>query len=126
MNERKTVDEIIADEQLWSAGSMLLYHVTLEENVRSIMIEGIRPDLARGKAQASWYVSKAGILWAIAHTSLRHNVPVSELVVMPSLLPCLVTKRTGIKYAWCTKSRFTPEHWTPAEFYVYQQEDGNE
>lgn len=124
MNERKTVDEIIEEENLWSNGSAILYHVTPEYNLDNIMREGVRPDLARGKMSASWYVSKHGIVWAIAHTSLRHDLPVSNLIVMTCMLPMLVTKRTGIKHAFCTKSRFTPEYWTPAEYFLYPK--GNE
>ena len=126
MNEIQAVDEIIAEEKLWSNGSAILYHVTPEYNLEAIMREGVRPDLARGKMQSSWYVSKRGIVWAIAHTSLRHSLSVANLVVLTTMLPMLVTKRTGIKHAFCTKSRFTPEYWTPAEYFLYPQGGENE
>lgn len=126
MNTKKAVDEIITEEGLWSNGSAVLYHVTPEHNIDAIMREGVRPDLARGKTQAAWYVNKHGIVWAIAHTSLRHDLPVSNLVVLTTMLPMLVTKRTGIRNAFCTKSRFTPEYWTPAEYFLYPKGDENE
>lgn len=126
MNERETVDEIIAEEKLWSNGSAILYHVTPEYNLEAIMREGVRPDLARGKMQAAWYVSKKGITWAIAHTSLRHDLSVANLVVLTSMLPMLAVKRTGIRNAFCTKSRFTPEYFTPAEYFLYTEWSENE
>ena len=126
MNERQTVDEIIEGEKLWSNGSVILYHITPEYNVESIMRDGVRPDLSRGKLSASWYVTKHGIVWALAHTSLRHDLPVSNLVVMTSMLPVLVVKKTGIRNAFCTKSRFTPEYWTPAEYFINMEVFPNE
>jgi hypothetical protein len=126
MNEKQTVDEIIANEGIWSGGSLMLYHVTPEYNLDSIMREGIRPDLARGKMSASWYVNKHGITWAIAHTSLRHDLSVANLVVLTCMLPTLNTKRTGIRNAFCTKARYEPEYWTPAEFFLYPTGENDE
>jgi hypothetical protein len=121
MSERKTVDEIIEDEKVWSSGSVVLYHVTPEYNVESIMRDGVRPELARGKMSASWYVTKHGIVWALAHTSLRHDIPVSNLVVMTTMLPMSAMKKTGIRNAYCTKFPFTPEYWTAGEYFIYRE-----
>lgn len=122
MNTKKAVDEIIEEENLWSHGSIILYHITSEENMIGIMSQGIRPDLSRGKLSASWYVSKRGIIWALAHTSLRHDISVVRLIVMTVMLPVLVVKKTGIPYMFYTKSRFTPEYWLPAEYFINTEE----
>jgi hypothetical protein len=126
VNERETVDEIIEQENVWSKGSMVLYHVTPDVNEMPIMAFGIRPDLCKGKTQSSWYVSKQGIIWAIAHVSLRHNVTPHNIVVMACMLPVSALKATGIRYAWRTTQRFQPEYAIPAAFFIYSEGMRNE
>ncbi len=126
MNERQTVDEILELEGEWSNGSIMLYHITSEENVNAIMMQGVRPDLSRGKMSAAWYVNKRGIVWAIAHVSLRHDLSVANLVVMTSMLPRKVVRKSGIAHMFYTKSCFIPEAWSPAEFLLGLPEGENE
>ena len=118
MNEKQTVDEIIADEVLWSNGSIVLYHVTPAPNVNNIMRVGINPALSKGKLTVSWYVNKSGITWAIAHTSLRHDLSVASLVFLTTMLPMLAVKRTGIKHMFYVQSIYMPEYATPAEYFL--------
>lgn len=61
--------------------SMVVYHVTPEENVFLINKNGIDPRYSRGKMKASWYVSRRNIEWAIIHTSVGHHEPIENLVV---------------------------------------------
>lgn len=61
--------------------SMVVYHVTPEDNVYLITQNGIDPKYARGKMKASWFVSKHNIEWAIIHTSVGHHEPIESLVV---------------------------------------------
>jgi len=62
-------------------GSLIVYHVTPEENIASIWMKGICPSYARGKMGASWYISKHRIEWALIHTSVAHHVGIDELAV---------------------------------------------
>jgi len=59
----------------------MLYHVSPVRNHTSIIKTGIEPALARTNFKASWYVTSEKLAWALAHCSVRHNLPVSELEV---------------------------------------------
>lgn len=118
MNEVEAVDEIIREENLWSNGSVVLYHVSPAENTHNIMRVGINPALARGRMTASWYVNKSGIVWALAHTSLRHSASVGELVVFTVMLPRTAVKRTALPHMFYVKELYKPEYCSPAELFI--------
>jgi len=60
-----------------------LYHVTLTINIQSIYTHGLLPDMATGKEKKVWLVTREALLWAIAHCANRHDVHISDLVVIP-------------------------------------------
>jgi len=118
MNTREAVDEIIREENVWSNGSVVLYHVSPAHNEFNIMRVGINPALSRGKMNAAWYVNSKGVIWALAHTSLRHNVPVSALAVFTVMLPRNAVKRTAIPHMFYVKEIYKPEYVSPADVFV--------
>ena len=60
---------------------MAIYHVTPTRNHISIRQTGIDPLLSRSPFKASWYVTSEKLAWAMAHCSVRYNIPVSALEV---------------------------------------------
>jgi hypothetical protein len=60
---------------------MILYHITLNSNLNSIIDHGIDPEKSRGKLKVSWWVDETRIDWALAHVSARHNVPTCDLII---------------------------------------------
>jgi len=61
----------------------IYYHATLKSNIQAIYERGIDPRFTTGKERKAWYVTQDGLLWAIGHTALRHNVPLSEISIIP-------------------------------------------
>ena len=60
---------------------MILYHITTLDRTEGIVENGIRPDMAVGRAKVSWWVEEDWIEWAIIHVSGRHHVPTDYLVI---------------------------------------------
>lgn len=60
---------------------MAIYHVSPSRNHISIRQTGIDPWLCRTAFKASWYVTEDKLAWALAHCSVRYNLPVSALEV---------------------------------------------
>lgn len=98
-------------------GTGILYHVTLAEHENSIDAEGIGPQYATGKLKVSWYVRKSEILWAIVHTSIRHNTPAREIVVCACMIDWKHMKRTAWAGRYYTYHTYHPESFTPAEWF---------
>lgn len=99
--------------------SLTLYHVTPSRNVGSIAMSGIEPILATGKQQLSWYVERSRLLWAIAHCSARHHLPVNELTVFE--MPANYVRnlrRTAWRGVWCSPCVARPINHRKAEEYV--------
>jgi len=59
-----------------------LYHVTPYVNVGSIGKAGLLIDKSRSKRKAVWLCDDNALLWAIAHVSMMHETPTSELYVL--------------------------------------------
>ena len=118
MNEFEAVEEMIEQEREWCNGSVMLYHVTPGFNLGSIELCGIDPTLATGRMAASWYVSKGGIIWALAHCSARHKVAVNDLIVCTVMLPRLEVKRTALPFMFYVRRRYAIACATPSEFYL--------
>jgi len=104
--------------ETWGNGSIILYHVTPMVNQHSIDQEGISPHFARNKMNACWFVSRKQIQWGILHTSLRHNLPVSELMICACMIPARYIKKMGILNMYYTRVTVKPESYTPAEFFI--------
>lgn len=117
-SEREAVQEIIAEEVLWSNGSVIAYHVTLAKNVGKIEREGVSPAYSTGRLDASWYVNKAGVTWAIAHCSQRHAVPVSDLFVCTVMLPRKAIKRTAFPQMFYVRETYHVAAVTQAYYFV--------
>lgn len=66
---------------------MKLFHVTNDQNVKSIAQRGVLPELAAARNKRSWWVDRESVLWALAHISARDRVPVSRLVVCEAHIP---------------------------------------
>lgn len=84
--------------------AMILYHVSPTRNTVSISEHGIDPSYSTGKLEASWYVSKNRVLWAIAHCSARHDEPVNELTVHVVEVPagCKIRRTSLDGVMWLT------------------------
>jgi len=100
-------------------GTIVVYHLTPDENVWSINQHGIDPNKARGKMKASWYVSKHNIEWAAIHTSIQHHVTPDCL----SVCACLVD--TSVLYKFFKPGFYycydivKPESCTPLMFLLH-------
>jgi hypothetical protein len=66
----------------WLAEQGVVFHVTPISNLDSILKLGIAPEYSRGKRLACYYVTPDSLLWAVAHVSYSHDVPVSRLAVI--------------------------------------------
>lgn len=83
-------------------GTAVLYHVTIADNVQSILETGIQPKYSRGKLKASWYVNKSNIQWAILHVASRHHEYIENVVVIAVAEDWTAFKRTnklGVYYS---------------------------
>ena len=100
-------------------GTIVVYHLTPEENVWSINVSGINPGKALGKMRASWFVSKNHIEWAAIHASVRHHVTPDGLSVCACLIETsLLYKffKPGFYYCYNTVQ---PESITPLMFVLH-------
>jgi hypothetical protein len=61
---------------------MLLRHVTLRRNLKSIFGTGLQPGLARGKRKAVWLVRAGKQRWAKEHVARRHRVDARSIIVL--------------------------------------------
>jgi hypothetical protein len=105
-------------------GSLVIFHVTPAENIPSIHLQGICPSYAKGKMQASWYVSKQRIEWALIHTSVAHHVSIDELAVCAVLAESedlYKFFRPGYYYSYRT---LRIESATPAMFFLHNMGEG--
>lgn len=64
-----------------TSDNVKLFHVTRKVVHESIVKVGVDPIFSRGKMQVSWWVDQRALAWAIAHVSLKDNIPVSELEI---------------------------------------------
>lgn len=96
----------------------ILYHVTLSDRIVSIYEQGIDPAYSTGRLDASWYVNKSQIAWAILHTSIRHGAPVADIMVCAVLIEWKHMRRTSRPGRYYTAQTFTIESATPAAWYV--------
>ncbi len=60
-----------------------VFHITLKENLSSILDNGFNPDLSKGHLKASWFVDRYRIKWAIRHTLEKHpHLTPNDLVII--------------------------------------------
>lgn len=105
-------------------GSLVIYHITPEENIPSILMQGICPSYATGKMQASWYVSKAHIEWAMIHTSVAHHTMIDELAVCAVLANAHGLYKFFKPGFYYTYETYQPESITPAMFFLHNMGEG--
>lgn len=96
----------------------ILYHVTIGSNVDSIWDNGIDPAYSKGKFDASWYVTKDNILWAILHVADRHDCKLDDIFVCAVLVDWKSMRRTNAPGRYYTKRTFQPETVNPARWFV--------
>lgn len=101
--------------------SGVLYHVTTAANLDSIYVDGVDPSYSKGKFEASWYVSKGQILWAICHVSLRHGVELDDIFVCPVLIEWNTMRRTNRPGRYYTQRTYKIENASPAAWYVDEE-----
>lgn len=58
-----------------------MYHVTLTENMPSILKSGIRPSVSRGGVYGAWYCDNRGVEQAIKHVARKRKCSVMDLSV---------------------------------------------
>jgi hypothetical protein len=103
-----------------SGSTGVLFHITPEENAQSIDTSGILPMYSKGKMQVSWYVRRSEILWALAHTSSRHDLPTNRLVVCAVVIEWEKVKRTSRQGFYYTYERYFVESISPAVMFIEQ------
>ena len=97
----------------------MFYHVSPRKNRGSILVSGIEPLFAVGTDHKVYLVEKHRLLWAIAHCSARHHIPVNELDIWTiSHVPRV--KRTNWNGVFITRCRVTPFDYEQAERYCEQ------
>jgi hypothetical protein len=109
-------------QQALQGDTGILYHVTTAKDVMNIWDVGVDPQYSRGKLEASWYINKHNILWAIAHVSARHQVSVDQLYVCAVLIEWKSMRRTARPGFYYTLRTFRVENLSPAEWYLNQEE----
>jgi len=99
----------------------ILYHVTIGSNVDSIWSIGIDPNYSKGKFDASWYVVKDKILWAICHVANRHDCKLDDIFVCAVLVDWKHMRRTNLQGVYYTKQLFHAETFNPASWFVNEE-----
>lgn len=103
---------------------MQVWHITLKSNLESILRTGIDPARSKGKRLVSWFTTKKGLVWAFAHCSARHGVPVSELVAIEVAANRKWLERTAWKGRWTCGSVIGHLHFQAfLTFATFEQQD---
>jgi len=89
-----------------------LFHVTPAANYDGIHTHGVNPACSQGRLKSSWWVEENRLLWAIAHVSARHHVPVDEIDIWATTRDC--EHRRFIRFA--TEGVYRLEHATHADW----------
>ncbi len=105
--------------------SMVVFHVTPEENVMSIMEHGINPKFSAGKMPVCWYVAKRYIEWAVIHVSVQHHVYPHELAVLAVLADGKDLTPFFTPGRYYSKAIMFPESVTPAMFFLHTLGQGD-
>jgi len=72
-----------------------LYHVTTRDRAAKIRGLGVLNTMSEGKRAWSYWVDEERLTWALAHVSVRRDVPVSALVIVVANHPEDELIRTG-------------------------------
>lgn len=94
--------------------TVTLYHVSPSFNKASIEKEGVSPDYSRGRGKRCYWVTEAALMWAIAHISSRHDVPVNRLHVFVTSLPFEALQRSGRYGVFYARGVIHPNYDFPA------------
>lgn len=97
----------------------VLWHITSQSNLESILNIGIDPAFSAGKRDLSWYVKKNRIEDMILHISVRHNLSVPEMVVLGVVIDWDAMIRTAWKGVYCTKQNYPVETVSLGVMFVY-------
>jgi len=101
--------------------SLVVYHITIAENVRGIHELGILPSMAKGKMGASWYVSLRNVEWAAIHVMNDKLVTPHDLYVcatMTNAEDMYKFFRPGFYYTYTV---YHPESITPFMFFLHNE-----
>ncbi len=60
----------------------ILLHVSPRRNLPSLYRNGVSPAFSRGARAECWYCSPSRRPWALEHVAERHNVALSDVVVL--------------------------------------------
>lgn len=86
---------------------MILYHATLKRNLESILLHGLDPAFALNRKNPRvWLHTKSRQHWAVAHAQKRHQVSLSEVVIIEVSIPRSRLKRRW-RGLWTTHERIT-------------------
>lgn len=90
------------------ASRRTLYHVTPNWNLENIKRFGVSPQFAQSVRKWTYWVDEERLLWALAHTSLKHSVPVGMLLVCVSLQDESELTRTHMRGVYARLIPITP------------------
>lgn len=79
------------------------FHVTLLDNLVSIMRNGIDPSYCPRERQRAWFVERSLVGWAILHTVSKLKVPTAELCVLEVYQPPYLFQHTRYSGVFCTQ-----------------------
>lgn len=110
--------------QAKQSGTTVLFHVTPDYNIESILHRGIDPDRSTGKMKVSWYVSAKRIEWAIIHTCEKKLVYPQQLLVCSVLADKSDITKFFLNGYYFTYTRYQVETVTPAMFFIHNMKEG--
>lgn len=101
----------------------VMYHVTPNYNVTGILVEGIQPQYSEGKREASYYVTRNAIEWAILFVSAKRYLHISELTVFTCEIPRNSLVRTNHIHMYYTRGIYRPVNSAYAVTFVKNYEE---
>jgi len=96
----------------------VLYHVSPAKNRANILSLGLDPIFSLGKEQKLWLVSAHRVMWALAHCSARHHMPVNELDIWTCQGHAPKIKKTSWSGVFTYPCRIKVYAWNSAAEYV--------
>jgi hypothetical protein len=100
---------------------MVVFHVTPESNIPSILMAGISPSYCTGRMACSWYVAKFRIEWALLHLSVHYQLSVDKFQVCAVLVDSIDMYKFFQPGYYFTYKTYKIESATPAMHFIHTE-----
>lgn len=107
-----------AENETGNSQQGILYHITTSDCLDNIWGNGIDPAYSQSKFQASWFVTKGQINWAVCHVAYRHDCKLDDIWVCAVLIEWKCMRRTAKPGRYYTTSTFKIENASPARWFI--------